>query len=56
LEELVEAVGEDGQELHPFEKGKVVIFGQLQQPRSELEPGQLAVEEAITGQLDPWVA
>ena len=30
LEELVEPVGEDGQELHPFEQRKAVVLGQLQ--------------------------
>ena len=46
LEELVEALGEDGQELHPLEQGHPVVRRQIQQPGPELEPGQLAVDEA----------
>ncbi len=46
LEELVEAFGEDGHELDPFEEGHPVVRHQIQQPGPELEPRELAVDEA----------
>ena len=42
-EELVEVGGEDGQELQALHQRHVVLLGQLEHARVELQPGQLAV-------------
>ena len=38
LEELVEALGEDGQELHPLEERLPLVVGQVEEPVGELGP------------------
>jgi hypothetical protein len=45
-EELVEVRGEDRAELHALEEGDLVVGGKLEQARIEVEPRELAVEEA----------
>ena len=49
LEELVETLGEDGQELHPLEQRLALVVGQVEESVGELEPGQLAVGEPLRG-------
>ena len=49
LEELVEPLGEDGQELDPLEQGLPVVAGQVEQAVGELQPRQLAVGEPLGG-------
>ena len=49
LEELVEVLAEDGEELGPLEQRQAVVLGQRQDPGVEVEPRQLAVEEALRG-------
>ena len=44
LEELVEVAGEDRQELDPLEERIAGIARLVEDPRVELEPGQLAIE------------
>ncbi len=44
LEELVEVRGEDGQELGSLEEWIAIVAGLVEDPRVELEPGQLAVQ------------
>ena len=46
LEELVEVLAEDGEELGPLEQRARRVVGQGEDPGVEVEPGQLAVEEA----------
>ena len=50
-EELVEVGGEDRQEPDPFEQRQVRVLGQLEHPGVEVQPGQLAVEEPVGGQV-----
>ena len=50
-EELVEVAGEDREEPGPLEQRQVGVLGQLEHPLVERQPGQLAVEEAIVGQV-----
>ncbi len=45
LEELVETLGEDGEELGPLEEWLAPVGGQVQEPVGEVEPRQLAVGE-----------
>ena len=47
LVELVEQLGEDGEELGPLEQRQPVVLGQVEQPRAEVEPRLLAVGEAL---------
>ena len=47
LVELVEQLGEDGEELHPLQQRLPVVLGQVEQPRPEVEPRLLAVGEAL---------
>ena len=47
LEELVESLGEDGQELDPLEQRGALVVGEVEQPGPEFEPGQLPVREAL---------
>ena len=37
LVELVEQLGEDGEELRPLEQRHAVVLGEVQQPRSEVQ-------------------
>ena len=46
LVELVEVLAEDREELGAFEERPVLVLGQGQHPRVELEPRQLSVEES----------
>ena len=46
-EELVEVVGEDRREAHPLEQRLGVVLGQLQDALVEVQPGELAVQEAV---------
>ena len=48
LEELVQVLGEDGQELDPLEQAEVPVLGQGQYPAVEVQGGQLAVEIVLT--------
>ena len=50
--ELVEVAGEDRQELDPLQQRLASVLGQRQHPGVEVQPGQLAVEEAV-GVLAP---
>ena len=50
LEEVVEVLAEDGQEAHPFEEGQLRILRHRQDPFIEVEPGELAVDVAGTGE------
>ena len=50
-EELVEVAGEDGQEAGPLEQRHGRVLGELEHPLVELQPGQLAVEEAVGRQV-----
>ena len=56
LKELVEAFGEEGQEVDPVEEGKAVVGGQLEEAGTELEPGEVAVEETRRLRGDGQVA
>ena len=47
LEELVEVLAEDGAELHPLEQRDGGLVGQREDPRVEVEPGQLAVQDPL---------
>ena len=47
LEELVEALGENGQEFELFDQRHPVVRGQVQQPGPELQPRELAVDEPV---------
>ncbi len=38
LVELVEQLGEDGEEFHPLHEGEAVVLRQVQEPRPEVEP------------------
>jgi hypothetical protein len=49
--ELVEVAREDRQELRPLQQGGAGVLGQRQNPRVEVEPGQLPVEEPVLGQI-----
>ena len=51
LEELIEVAGEDRRELHPLEKRIPRIARLVQDPRVELEPGQLAIQVRELGCL-----
>ena len=46
-EELVEVVGRDRQEAQLLEQRMVAVLGLLEDAAVELEPGQLAVDEAL---------
>ena len=48
-EELVEVGGEDRAELHPLEQRLRLLGGQVEHARVELDPRELAVEEARVG-------
>ena len=47
LEELVEALGEDGQELDPLEQRGALVVGEVEQAGPEFEPRQLPVREPL---------
>lgn len=47
LEELVQAFGEYGQELDPLEQLYAIVLGEVEDPRSEVQPRQLAVHEPL---------
>ena len=47
LEELVEVLAEDGEELGSLEQRQAVVLGQGEHAGVELEPRELAVEEAL---------
>ena len=49
LEELVDALAEQHQELHPLEEGDVPVGHQVEEPIVEVEVGQLAGEVALFG-------
>ena len=49
--ELVEVGREDRQELGPLQQRLAGVLGQREHPGVEVEPGQLAVEVAVVGQL-----
>ena len=49
--ELVEVGGEDRQELGPLQQRLAGVLGEREHAGVEVEPGQLAVEEAVVGQL-----
>ena len=49
--ELVEVGREDREELGPLQQGLAGVLGQRQHAGVEVEPGQLAVEVAVVGQL-----
>ena len=49
--ELVEVGREDRQELGPLQQRLAGVLGQRQHPGVEVQPGQLAVEVAVVGQL-----
>ena len=51
-EELVEVRGEDRQVAGPLEQRHVLVGGELEHPLVELQPGDLAVEEAVGLQHD----
>ena len=46
-EELVEVAGEDREEAGPLEQRHARVRGELEHPLVELQPGDLAVEEAV---------
>ena len=46
LEELVEVRAGNGEELHPFQQGNRRIQGLIEDALVELQPAQLAIEEA----------
>ncbi len=48
--ELVEVAGEDGEELRPLEQRGRRVLGERQHPGVEVEPADLAVEEAVLRQ------
>ena len=53
LEELVQVAREDGQELDPLEQRIAIVAGLVQDPRVELEPGELTIEiPAAQGVVD----
>ena len=47
LVELVQVAGIDGDELQPLEQRKRLVLGNGEHPLVEVEPGELAVEEAV---------
>ncbi len=47
LEELVQALGEDGQELDPLEERQAPVGSQVEEAGGEVEPRELAVDEAL---------
>ena len=47
LEELVEVLAEDGEELGPLEQRQAVVLGQGEDAGVEVEPRELAVQEAL---------
>ena len=49
LEELVEVLAEDGEELGPLEQRQLGVLGEREHAGVELEPRELAVEEAFRG-------
>ena len=55
LEELVQPLGEDGEEFDPLQQRLAVVVGQVEEPVGELEPRQLAVGEPLRrlGQRHP---
>ncbi len=55
LEELVEVLAEDGEELHPLEHRRSGLLGQSQHPCVEVEPGELAVQIALSRIIQSWV-
>ena len=52
LEELVDVGGEDRAELHAFEQRNRFIRCELEDARVEVEQGELAVEQALAGDVD----
>ena len=50
LEELVEQVGEDGQELDPLEQGHLGVVGEVEQAGPEVQPRQLPVGEPLVAE------
>ena len=50
LVELVEQLGEDGQELGPLHERQAVVLGQVEQAGAEVEPGLLPVREALVAE------
>ena len=54
-EELVEVGGEDGEEPHPLEQRRLLVFRQLENALVEQDPALLPVQVAVRGQLRrPW--
>ncbi len=49
--ELVQVGREDRQELGPLQQRRALVLGEGEHPGVELQPGQLAVEVAVGGQL-----
>ena len=47
LVELVEQLGEDGEELRPLEQRLTIVLGQIEQASPEVQAGLLAVGEAL---------
>ena len=50
LEELVEQLGEDGEELGPLQQRHAVVLGQVEQTGPEVEPRLLPVGEALVSE------
>ena len=50
-EELVEVAREDREEARALEQRQVCVLGQLEHPAVEPQPGELAVEEPVVGQV-----
>src|ERR1700733_9029874 len=50
LVELVEQLGEDGEELGPLEQRLPVVLGQVEKARAEIEAGLLPVREALVAE------
>src|SRR4029450_945545 len=46
-EELVEVCREDGAELHALEQRDVLVLGELEDARVEVQPGELAVDQTL---------
>ena len=46
-EELIKVIGGNRQKSHPFQRGMARIDRLLQHPAIEVQPGQLAVDEAF---------
>ena len=50
-EELVQVRGEDGEEPHPLEQGRLVVFRELEDALVEQDPALLAVQVAVGGEV-----